>query len=157
MNKNPGCFRINYEQKPNTTVYLFHIQKDYSYFSSWTTECGLNLQKKTDCRVQQGIMFALDLPLLHSSFVKAQIHQHTKKLFTKPSVPGLDSQSFIRQITPRKSLQSSEICNKIPFIITASFSLSSFLKTSSSCFLQKGSGKHDFSFDKWLHSQCYCS
>lgn len=130
MNKKPGCFRINYGQKSNTTVYLFHIQKGYGYFSSWTTECGLHLQKRTHCRVQQGIVFALDLPLLHS-FHSAAVQHLThkgsdtsghKNLFMKPRVLGLDSQSFIRQITPRRSLQSSEVHNKIPTTITASFS-----------------------------------
>lgn len=142
MNKNPSCFRINYEQKPNTTVYLFHIQKGYWYFSSWTTECGLNLQKKTHFRVQQGIVFALDLPLLHSFHWAAVQHltgkgsdtSGHKNLFMKPRAPGLDSKSFTRQNTLRRSSQSSEVRNKIPSIITASFSLSSFLKTSSSCF-----------------------
>lgn len=37
-------------------------------------ECGLNLQKKTHCRAQQGIMFALDLPLLHSFHSAAVQH-----------------------------------------------------------------------------------
>lgn len=98
--------------------------------------------KKPHCRVQQGIVFALDLPLLHSFHWAAVQHltcqgsdtSGHKNLFMKPRAPGLDSQSFTRQITPRRSLQSSEVHNKIPFIITASFSLSSFLKISSSCF-----------------------
>lgn len=46
-----------------------------------------------------------------------------KNLFMKPRLLGLDSQSFIRQLTPRRSLQSSEVHNKILTTITASFSL----------------------------------
>lgn len=67
-------------------------------------------RKNPHCGLQQGIVFALDLPLLHS-FHSAAVQPLTckgsdksahKNLFRKPSAPGLDSQSFIRQITPEE-------------------------------------------------------
>lgn len=91
--KNQSFLRINYEQKQNTTVYLFHIQKGYCYFSFWATECGLNLQKKPHCEVQQGIVFALlfhcFIPSMGSTWhIKAQIHQDTETSSWSPGLLG---------------------------------------------------------------------
>lgn len=86
-----------------------------------------------------GHCVCLALPLLHSFHGQHLARKGSdtsghRNLCLKPRAPGLDSQSFIRQITPRRSSQSSEVHNKIPVIIPASFSLPSFLKSSSSCF-----------------------
>lgn len=73
------------------------------------------------CRVQQNACFGsptasllpLGQQLCSAFYVEAQIY-HQKTFFMKPNIP---LQRLIRQITPRRSLQSFEVENKVMFLI----------------------------------------